>query len=64
MEREAVLASIKKALDEGEAHGRSWKETAAIKIVIHENGAEKTVGKLLERFETVLAKYRTGTHKS
>ena len=60
MELEAVLMSIQKAIDEGEAHGRPWEETAGIKIIIHENGAERTVGELLQRFETVLAKYRTG----
>ena len=62
---EDVLSAIKKAVEEGDAQGRSWAEIAAAKIAIDQGGGEKTVGEIvaiLRKFEPKLQKMGIGTH--
>ena len=63
---EDVLNAVKKAVEEGDAQGRSWAEIAAVKIAIDQSGGEKAVGEIvaiLRKFEPKLQKIGIGTHK-
>ncbi len=63
---EDVLNAVKKAVEEGDAQGRSWAEIAGLKIAIDQSGGEKAVGEIvaiLRKFEPKLQKMGIGTHK-
>jgi hypothetical protein len=63
---EDVLNAVKKAVEEGDAQGRSWAEITAVKIAIDQSGGEKAVGEIvaiLRKFEPKLQKIGIGTHK-